>query len=236
MSDFVFDPVRISSLPVIGRDARFPIARVFCLGRNYHWGDSLNAAREVPAFFMKPATSVIDARGELAFPTQTEQFCHEIELVIAIGKDGFEISEEQALGHVWGYAAGLDLTRRDLQMAAKAVGSPWEPAKAFDGSAPITPIQPVSLVGHPGQGAIWLSVNGVERQRSDLESQIWSVSEIISQLSHSVSLRAGDLIMTGTPPGVASLEAGDVINGGISGIGEFEVRIGSRRAQRATQN
>jgi fumarylpyruvate hydrolase len=230
MNNFVFEPARIPSLPVSDRGARFPVARVFCLGRNYHWGDSSNAVRQVPAFFMKPATSVIDATGELAFPPQTEQFCHEIELVVAIGKDGFEISEDQALDHVWGYAAGLDLTRRDLQLAAKAAGNPWESAKAFDGSAPITPILPVSGTRHPKQGAIWLSVNGVERQRSDLENQIWSVSEIISQLSHSVSLRAGDLIMTGTPPGVASLQAGDVILGGISGIGEFEVRVGSRRA------
>lgn len=230
MTRFVFEPTSIPSLPVSDSDARFPVARVFCMGRNYHWGDSLNAVREVPAFFMKPATSVIDATGELDFPTQTEQFCHEIELVVAIGKDGFQISEAQALDYVWGYAAGLDLTRRDLQMAAKAVGNPWEPAKAFDGSAPITAIQPASAQKHPTQGAIWLSVNGVERQRSDLENQIWSVSEIISQLSHSVSLRAGDLIMTGTPSGVASLAAGDVINGGISGIGEFEVRVGSRRA------
>lgn len=230
MSNFVFEPTRISSLPVSGSEGRFPVARVFCLGRNYHWGDSQSGVREVPAFFMKPATSVIDAQGELDFPTQTEQFCHEIELVVAIGKDGFQISEEQALEHVWGYAAGLDLTRRDLQMAAKAVGNPWESAKAFDGSAPITPIQPARVGEHPKQGAIWLSVNGVERQRSDLESQIWSVSEVISQLSHSVSLRAGDLIMTGTPPGVAALQEGDVINGGISGIGEFEVRVGSRRA------
>ncbi|MFK3799890.1 fumarylacetoacetate hydrolase family protein [Pseudomonas sp. NPDC088444] len=230
MSNFVFEPTRIASLPVSGSEGRFPVARVFCLGRNYHWGDPQSGVREVPAFFMKPATSVIDAQGELDFPTQTEQFCHEIELVVAIGKGGFQISEEQALEHVWGYAAGLDLTRRDLQMAAKAVGNPWEPAKAFDGSAPITPIQPASAGKHPNQGAIWLSVNGVERQRSDLESQIWSVSEVISQLSHSVSLRAGDLIMTGTPPGVAALQEGDVINGGISGIGEFEVRVGSRRA------
>jgi fumarylpyruvate hydrolase len=230
MNNFVFEPSRISTLPVCDSTARFPVARVFCIGRNYRWDDAEHAAREVPTFFMKPATSVIDAAGELAFPPQTEQFCHEIELVVAIGKDGFEISEEQALDHVWGYAAGLDLTRRDLQRQAKALGNPWEPAKAFDGSAPITPIQPVSDGHHPNHGSIWLSVNGVERQRSDLESQIWSVSEIISQLSHSVSLRAGDLIMTGTPPGVAPLQAGDVIHGGISGIGEFEVRVGSRRA------
>ncbi|HEX8586548.1 fumarylacetoacetate hydrolase family protein [Pseudomonas sp.] len=233
MNNFVFEPPRISSLPVHGSDARFPVGRVFCLGRNYQWGDQpagvSSAEREVPAFFMKPATSVVDAAGELAFPTRTEQFCHEIELVVAIGKDGHEISAEHALDHVWGYAAGLDLTRRDLQLAAKAVGNPWEPAKAFDGSAPITPIRPAGRDGHARQGAIWLSVNGVERQRSDLGSQIWSVSEIISQLSHSVTLRAGDLIMTGTPPGVAALQAGDVINGGIDGIGEFEVRVGERR-------
>jgi fumarylpyruvate hydrolase len=230
MSNFVFEPQRTSSLPVADSDARFPIARVFCLGRNYHWGDAQSGEREVPAFFMKPATSVIDATGELDFPCQTEQFCHEIELVVAIGKDGFQISEAQALEHVWGYAAGLDLTRRDLQMAAKAVGNPWEPAKAFDGSAPITPIRPVQVHGHPTQGAVWLSVNGVERQRSDLECQIWSVAEVISQLSQSVHLRAGDLIMTGTPPGVASLQEGDVINGGVTGVGEFEVRVGRRRA------
>jgi fumarylpyruvate hydrolase len=229
MNNFVFEPPRTHSLPVNGSDARFPVGRVFCLGRNYQWGDGANGKREVPAFFMKPATSVVDAVGEVAFPTQTEQFCHEIELVVAIGKDGYQIDPEHALDHVWGYAAGLDLTRRDLQLAAKAVGNPWEPAKAFDGSAPITPIRPSGRDGHARQGAIWLSVNGVERQRSDLECQIWSVSEVISQLSHSVTLRAGDLIMTGTPPGVASLEAGDVINGGIEGIGEFEVRVGERR-------
>lgn len=229
MSDFVFEPPRTRSLPVHGSDARFPIGRVFCLGRNYQWGNAAGAEREVPAFFMKPATSVVDAAGEVAFPTQTEQFCHEIELVVAIGTDGYEIDTEHALDHVWGYAAGLDLTRRDLQMVAKAVGNPWEPAKAFDGSAPITPIRPAGRDGHARQGAIWLSVNGVERQRSCLEHQIWSVSEVISQLSHSVTLRAGDLILTGTPPGVAALQAGDVINGGIDGVGEFEVRVGERR-------
>lgn len=230
MINYVFEPGLVRSLPVSNSDARFPVARVFCLGRNYHWGDSLNEAREMPAFFMKPATSVIDASGELDFPPLTEQFCHEIELVVAIGKDGFEISEEDALDHVWGYAAGLDLTRRDLQMAAKAVGQPWEAAKAFDGSAPISPIQPASQLGHPTQGALWLSVNGVERQRSDLESQIWSVSEIVSRLSRSIRLTAGDLIMTGTPPGVDALQSGDVITAGIAGIGQFEVSVGSRRA------
>lgn len=230
MIDYVFEPGHVRSLPVQNSSARFPLARVFCLGRNYHWGDSLNAPREMPAFFMKPATAVIDAVGELEFPPLTEQFCHEIELVVAIGKGGFEIDEAQALDHVWGYAAGLDMTRRDLQMAAKAIGQPWEAAKAFDGSAPITPIQPASVLGHPSQGALWLSVNGVERQRSDLDSQIWSVAEIVSRLSCSIQLLPGDLIMTGTPPGVDSLQSGDVITAGIAGIGQLEVRVGGRRA------
>ncbi|HEX8593682.1 MAG TPA: fumarylacetoacetate hydrolase family protein [Pseudomonas sp.] len=230
MIDYVFEPGLIRSLPVADSTARFPVARVFCLGRNYHWGDSQNAPREMPAFFMKPATSVIDAVGELDFPPLTEQFCHEIELVVAIGIGGVDIAQADALDHVWGYAAGLDLTRRDLQMAAKAVGQPWEAAKAFDGSAPITPIQPASVLGHPNQGALWLSVNGVERQRSDLENQIWSVSEIVSRLSTSIRLIPGDLIMTGTPPGVDVLQSGDVITAGIAGIGSLELRVGSRRA------
>ncbi|MDV7210930.1 fumarylacetoacetate hydrolase family protein [Azotobacter beijerinckii] len=229
MINYVFEPTIVPSLPVDKSHERFPVSRVFCLGRNYHWGDALNTKREVPVFFMKPATSVINAAGELAFPPLTEEFCHEIELVVAIGKGGFDISEEHALEHVWGYAAGMDLTRRDMQMAAKAAGHPWEPAKAFDGSAPITPIVPASRSGHPTQGAVWLHVNGAERQRSDLESQIWSVAEVISQLSRSVTLRAGDLIMTGTPPGVGALQPGDAISGGIVGIGQFEVVVGNRR-------
>ncbi|MDB6143235.1 MAG: Fumarylpyruvate hydrolase [Pseudomonas sp.] len=228
MNDFVFAPAAVPTLPIVGSAERFPVARVFCLGRNYHWGDSTGQAREFPLFFMKPASAVIDATGEVDFPPLTNEFCPEIELVVAIGKDGFQIKPSAALDHVWGYAAGLDMTRRDLQMAAKAVGQPWEAAKAFDGSAPITPIVPASRLGHPGQGAVWLKVNGVERQRSDLESQIWSVSEVVSQLSQSVRLKAGDLIMTGTPPGVSALEPGDVITAGIDGIGQCEVRVGAR--------
>jgi fumarylpyruvate hydrolase len=229
MNDFVFTPAAAPTLPIAGSTARFPVARVFCLGRNYHWGDSTGQAREFPLFFMKPASAVIDAAGELEFPPLTNEFCPEIELVVAIGKDGFQISEAQALEHVWGYAAGLDMTRRDLQMAAKAIGQPWESAKAFDGSAPITPIVAASSLGHPRQGAVWLNVNGVQRQRSNLESQIWTVSEVISQLSQSVRLKAGDLIMTGTPPGVGPLEPGDVVTAGIDGIGHCEIRVGARQ-------
>ncbi len=229
MNQFVFAPDASVTLNVQGSEARFPVNRVFCLGRNYPWGDAQDAVRQAPMFFMKPASAVVPAVGELVYPPLTEEFCHEIELVVAIGTPGSDIAEERALAHVWGYAAGLDLTRRDLQMAAKAAGQPWEAAKAFDGSAPITPVVPVSRIGHPQQGAVWLQVNGVERQRSTLEQQIWSVSEIISRLSQSIALRAGDLIMTGTPPGVAALQPGDVISAGIDGIGQLDVRVGARR-------
>ena len=229
MSLFVFAPDAGVTLDVQGSDARFPVNRVFCLGRNYPWGDAQDAVRQAPMFFMKPASAVVQAGGELAYPPLTREFCHEIELVVAIGSGGGDIPESRALEHVWGYAAGLDLTRRDLQMAAKAAGQPWEAAKAFDGSAPIGAVVPVSRIGHPDRGAVWLQVNGVERQRSSLEQQIWSVSEIISRLSQSIALRPGDLIMTGTPPGVAALEPGDVISAGIDGIGELSVRVGARR-------
>lgn len=229
MNNYVFTPAAPATLPVEGSSARFPVGRVFCLGRNYLWGDSTGQQREAPVFFMKPASSVIDASGEIAFPPLTEEFCHEIELVVAIGEGGADIPEHSALEHVWGYAAGLDLTRRDLQKVAKVAGMPWDGAKAFDGSAPITAIIPVSQIGHPNEGAVWLAVNGEERQRSSLENQIWSVSEVISRLSQSITLKPGDLIMTGTPPGVDALEPGDVINAGIDGIGQLEVRVGERR-------
>lgn len=229
MNNYVFTPAAPATLPVEGSSARFPVGRVFCLGRNYLWGDSTGQQREAPVFFMKPASSVIDASGEIAFPPLTEEFCHEIELVVAIGEGGADIPEHSALEHVWGYAAGLDLTRRDLQKVAKVAGMPWDGAKAFDGSAPITAIIPVSQIGHPNEGAVWLAVNGEERQRSSLENQIWSVAEVISRLSQSITLKPGDLIMTGTPPGVDALEPGDVINAGIDGIGQLEVRVGERR-------
>ncbi len=228
MHDYVITPAAVSSLPVAGSGQRFPVARVFCLGRNYHWGDAPQQVRTFPLFFMKPASAVIEIAAEVAFPVQTAEFCPEIELVVAIGESGFDIPLDRALEHVWGYAAGLDLTRRDLQMAAKAAGQPWEAAKAFDGSAPVTAIRPVAQVGHPSQGALWLTVNGADRQRSDLQAQIWSVAEVISQLSRSVRLHAGDLIMTGTPPGVDPLQPGDLITAGIDGIAELSVRVGVR--------
>lgn len=228
MNDYVIAPPAVSSLPVAGSAQRFPVARVFCLGRNYLWGDAVAAPRTFPLFFMKPASAVVEAQARVAFPVQTEEFCPEIELVVAIGCGGVDIPEHRALEHVWGYAAGLDMTRRDLQMAAKAAGQPWEAAKAFDASAPITAIVPSARIGHPAQGAVWLQVNGVERQRSDLEAQIWTVAEVVSQLSRSLRLEAGDLIMTGTPPGVDPLQPGDLITAGIEGIAQLTVRVGER--------
>jgi fumarylpyruvate hydrolase len=177
---------------------------------------------------MKPASAVVEAVDEVIYPPMTDEFCHEIEFVVAIGKAGAAIDQTDALQHVWGYAAGLDLTRRDIQMRVKSAGMAWEMAKVFEGAAPITAVVPVAEAGHPEQGAVWLSVNGQERQRSALDEQIFSVSEVVSLLSHLVPLRPGDLIMTGTPHGVAALNPGDVINAGIEGVAELEMRVGSR--------
>ena len=227
MTDYVFTPDLPVTLPVADSSKRFPVGRVFCVGRNYPWPDTQGQSRQPPVFFMKPASNVVETTGEVAFPPLTDEFAHEIELVVAIGEGGANIPEDQALAYVWGYGAGLDLTRRDVQRPAKSSGLPWEGAKVFDGAAPITAIVPVSRAGHP-EGELWLNVNGVERQRDSLDSQIWSVSEIISRISQYVALRAGDLIMTGSPAGVDVLQPGDIINAGIDGIGQIEMRVGQR--------
>ncbi|MGK3118189.1 fumarylacetoacetate hydrolase family protein [Pseudomonas corrugata] len=227
MTEYVFTPDLPVTLPVVGTQQRFPVGRVFCVGRNYPWPDAQGQNRQPPVFFMKPASCVMDAVGEVPFPSVTEEFVHEIELVVAIGEGGANIPESQALAYVWGYAAGLDLTRRDIQRLAKRNGLPWEGAKVFDGAAPMTAIVPAAKAGHP-EGDLWLNVNGQERQRDSLDSQIWSVSEVISRISQSVALRAGDLIMTGSPAGVDELRPGDIINAGIDGIGQLEMRVGQR--------
>lgn len=227
MTEYVFTPDLPVTLPVVGSEQRFPVGRVFCVGRNYPWPDTQGQPRQPPVFFMKPASSVVDAVGEVIFPSLTEEFAHEIELVVAIGEGGAQIPESQALAYVWGYAAGLDLTRRDVQRLAKRDGLPWEGAKVFDGAAPMTAIVPVTRTGRL-EGELWLSVNGEERQRDRLDSQIWSVSEVISRISQSVTLKAGDLIMTGSPAGVDVLQPGDVISAGIDGIGQLEMRVGPR--------
>lgn len=228
MANFVIPPTALTTLPVAGSAALFPVARIFCIGRNYAWSPNEPRPTEMPAWFMKPASAVMPAQGLLPYPPATADFCHEIELVVAIGRGGRDIDAAQVQAqHIWGYGAGLDLTRRDLQQQAKRAGGPWEPAKAFDHSAPCTPLVPAASCGHPREGAIWLSVNGVERQRADLSALLWPVAELVTMLSRSVTLLPGDLIYTGTPAGVGPLRAGDVIRAGVAGIAELSMTVGS---------
>jgi fumarylpyruvate hydrolase len=231
MNSYVIPAIATPSLAVAGGNKRFPIRRIFCVGRNYWWDASQSRAaadREAPFFFMKPTDALVAAEASITYPPLTHDFCHEIEQVVAIGKDGSDIAPEDALEHVWGYGVGLDLTRRDLQLQAKKDGRPWEGAKAFDASAASTALVPVDVAGHPQSGAIWLKVNGVERQRADIADQIWPVRDVISVISQSVRLMAGDLIFTGTPTGVAALQPGDMVSGGIDGIGQFSLSIAHR--------
>lgn len=230
---YLFSPPAIVSLPIQGSDARFPVGRVFCLGRNYPWPQATDPAPSEPVFFMKPASNVVLAQGELPFPPQTDEFCHEIELVVAIGKGGADITPEQALAHVCGFSVGLDLTRRDRQRQAKRDGLPWEGAKVFEASAPMTAIVPADQLTWPLDAALWLQVNGQERQRAHLSQQTWPLAEVISRLSRQLPLRPGDLIMTGSPPGVAPLNPGDHIHAGIDGIGELHLTVGPRPARQA---
>jgi len=227
MTDFVVPAPAPTTLAVAGSAAVFPVGRVYCIGRNYRWSPDEAAPVDMPAWFMKPASAVVPARGMLPYPPATSDFCHEIELVVAIGRGGRDIDPAAVEPHhIWGYAAGLDLTRRDLQQQAKRTGGPWEPAKAFDHSAPCTPLLPAAVCGHPRQGAVWLAVNGIERQRADLAGLLWPVAELVAMLSRSVTLMPGDLIYTGTPAGVGPLQAGDVVSGGVAGIGEFSMTVG----------
>jgi fumarylpyruvate hydrolase len=215
----------ITTVEVTGRAEVFPVARVFCVGRNYaehaiEMGHDPN--REPPFFFMKPADAVVPP-GTLPFPTQTQDLHYEVELVVALGEGGRDIRVEDALDHVFGYAVGLDMTRRDMQAVAKKASRPWDMSKGFDQSAPTGPIRAAEEIGHPPEGAVWLRINGEPRQEGDLDQQIWKVPETISYLSTLVTLRAGDLVMTGTPKGVGRAEPGDRLEGHIDGVGEVSV-------------
>ena len=215
----------VTTVAVAGTDAVFPVARVFCVGRNYAEHSiemGHDPDREPPFFFMKPADAVV-ANGRLPFPTQTQELHHEIELVVALGEGGRDIPVERALDHVFGYAVGLDMTRRDMQTVAKKAGRPWDMAKGFDQSAPTSAIRVVEEIGHPTKGAVSLHINGEPRQEGDLDQQIWKVPETISFLSTLVTLRPGDLIMTGTPKGVGPVEPGDHLEGHIDGVGDLSV-------------
>ena len=226
MTPFVIPSPEPTTLAVAGSAAVFPVNRVYCIGRNYAWSADEPPPSGMPAWFMKPANAVVPAQGTLPYPPGTQEFCHEIELVVAIGQGGKNIDPTQVeQHHIWGYAAGLDLTRRDLQQQAKRVGGPWEPAKAFDHSAPCTPLVPAAVCGHPGTGAIWLAVNGVERQRADLADLLWPVPALVAMLSRSVTLMPGDLVFTGTPVGVGPLQPGDAVEGGVAGIGQFSMTV-----------
>jgi len=205
----------------------FPVHRIYCVGRNYaahavEMGSDPN--REPPFFFQKNPDNIV-TDGRFPYPALSEDVQHEIELVIALGSGGDNIPVEEALDHVWGYGIALDMTRRDLQAAAKRDGRPWELAKAFEHSAPISPLLPASEVGHPDSGAITLAVNGETRQAGDLAQMTWKVPEIIAGLSRLFTLRAGDLILSGTPSGVAAVARGDVLEGRIDGLGELRVTV-----------
>ncbi|MGY6695266.1 MAG: fumarylacetoacetate hydrolase family protein [Roseinatronobacter sp.] len=228
---FVFTPPAPASVAVAGSDDRLPVRRIFCVGRNYaaHAREmGKDPDRDPPFFFTKPADAVVDSGETVAYPPETENFHYEAELVAVIGTGGRNIAEKDSLSHVWGYAVGNDLTRRDLQLKAREQGRPWDWGKAFDRSAVIGPVYPVEKTGHPDKGAITLTVNGETRQDADLSELIWSVPEIISILSHSIELRPGDLIMTGTPAGVGPLVEGDLCRVEIAGLGAIETPIGPR--------
>ncbi|WP_342051464.1 MULTISPECIES: fumarylacetoacetate hydrolase family protein [unclassified Cupriavidus] len=225
MTNYVFPPAPPVSLAVDGCDARFPVARVFCIGRNYRWSPDEPKPARMPAWFMKPATAVVPAHGALPYPPATAEFCHEVELVVAIGDGGRDIDPAHAASHIWGYAVGLDMTRRDLQQQARRAGDPWEPSKAFDHSAPCGPVVPVATCGHPRAGSICLAVNGVARQQDDLSGLLFPVPGLVAMLSRSVALMPGDLIFTGTPAGVGALQDGDRIDASIGGIGELSMTV-----------
>lgn len=223
---FVVPQPPVATIPVEGSDAVFPVRRIWCVGRNFadHAREmGHDPDREPPFFFAKPADAVVPNGGSLPYPVQTQDLHHEVELVVAIGKGGADIAEDQALDHVYGYAVGLDMTRRDLQAAAKKLQRPWELGKAFDQSCPVSPLVPAARIGHPDKGAIWVKVNGEIRQQGDLDQHIWRVEETIAYLSRYVKLEAGDLIMNGTPAGVGPCVAGDTLHAHIDGVGELTV-------------
>ena len=230
---YVFPPPPQPSLPVIGTDHRFPVRRIFCVGRNYaeharEMGATAQAdGLEPPFFFTKPGDALVGGAGELAvaYPPQTTNLHHEVELVVGLAAGGANVTVDAAPGLIFGYAVGLDLTRRDIQAKAKEKGHPWDMGKGFDQSAVAGIIQPVAQIGHPAGGRIWLTVNGQTRQDGDLAAMSWKVADIIANLSTLVRLEAGDLIYTGTPAGVGPLLRGDVLEAGVDGVGTLHARI-----------
>ncbi len=228
--DYIVNPPKQAALPVEGSKDYFPIHRIYCVGRNYadhaiEMGD--DPQREAPFFFCKPADAV-SFSDEIIYPSATSNLHHEVEMVVALGKGGCDIAVSNALEYVFGYAVGLDLTRRDLQNEAKSKNRPWDVSKGFDLSAPCSAIIPASLVGHPKKGEIWLAVNEEERQSGRIEQMIWSVAEIISTLSGLFELQAGDLIFTGTPSGVGPLNVGDEVKVAVDGLTGMSLTVNNK--------
>jgi fumarylpyruvate hydrolase len=227
MAQFVIDPPAQTTAPVRDSEMLFPVRRIYCIGRNYaaHAVEMGHDPDREPPFFFQKNPDNIDFTGVFPYPGKSSDVHHEIELVIALGKGGENIAIDDALDHVWGYGVGLDMTRRDLQGEAKKLGRPWEIGKAFERSAPMTPLVPVSEIGHPAQGAVTLKVNGDLRQEGDLNQMIWKTQEMIAYLSAHFRLEAGDLIMSGTPAGVGAVDKGDVMEGAVEGVGELRVAV-----------
>ena len=231
MSSYVIPAPAQASVPVLGSSSRFPVHRIYCVGRNYeeHAKEMGFTGREPPFFFLKPADAALvvpeGQTGSLPYPSLTKNFHHEIELVVAIGKGGKNIAAADAFDHVFGYAIGLDMTRRDLQNEMKKQGRPWSIGKGFDASAPIGPITPAAQAGDVANAAIWLQVNGTDRQRSTVTQLIWNIAETIEHLSAAWELQPGDLIFTGTPEGVGAVVRGDTLDGGIDGLGTLRLTV-----------
>lgn len=216
-----------TALPIKGKSELFPVRRVYCVAANYaqHAIEVGGDSREPPAFFAKPPDALVPQGGDVRYPPCTTKLQHEVELVVALGRGGENIPIDEALDCVFGYAVGIDLTRRDLQALAKEKGKPWEMSKAFDQSGPVGRILPAAQLGHPVEGRIWLSVNGETKQEGDLNQMTWSVAEVISNLSSYVCLAPGDLIFTGTPSGVSTIVFGDEIECGIEGLEKLSIKV-----------
>ena len=227
MTDFVFEPPTRPSLPVRGSDRRFPVRRVYCIGRNYaaHTIEMGGDPNRDPPFFFQKNPDNLDVSGEFPYPVKSSDVHHELEMVVALKSGGVNIPVERALDHVYGYGVGLDMTRRDLQGEAKDLRRPWEISKAFEQSAPCGALVPAAEIGHPSSGLVQLKVNGEARQTGDLDQMIWKVPEMISYLSDYFELAAGDIIMSGTPSGVAAVVKGDVMEAEISGVGTLRVTV-----------
>ncbi|MBV8617385.1 MAG: fumarylacetoacetate hydrolase family protein [Curvibacter sp.] len=228
---YVIPAVPAVSVPVLGTSDRFPVRRIYCVGRNYeeHAKEMGFTGREPPFFFLKPADAIVvveaGSTGRLPYPSLTENFHHEIELVVAIGQGGRDIAAADAARHIYGYAVGLDMTRRDLQNEMKKQGRPWCIGKGFDHAAPIGPIVPAAQAGEVAQADIWLKVNGQTRQSSNVSKLIWNIGETIEHLSRAWELAPGDLIYTGTPEGVAAVVRGDLLEGGVGGLPALSIRV-----------